>query len=79
MGRYLPVYCDRCGQVSDWGDFGPDDDSPPECTCKPLMLVKIEAVASQDVNHLGSEYRAGWEDACDHIIAALWPVKAVEQ
>lgn len=30
MGRMLPLDCEH-GNVIDWGDFGPDDDSQPTC------------------------------------------------
>ena len=35
-GRDLPVDCDRCGKVLDWGDFGPEEG---DCTCEPLECI----------------------------------------
>ena len=33
MGRDMPVDCDRCGGVMDWGDFGPAEDGSVGTTC----------------------------------------------
>lgn len=38
MSRTLPDYCQHCGGVIDWGDFGPDNDdgsTGTTCTCPP--------------------------------------------
>ena len=35
-GRDLPVDCDRCGKVLDWGDFGPEEG---DCTCEPAISI----------------------------------------
>lgn len=31
MGRLMPLECEH-GNVIDWGDFGPDDDTTPCCS-----------------------------------------------
>ena len=36
MGRDMPVDCDVCGGVLDWGDFGPScglENDPGTCVC----------------------------------------------
>ena len=46
MGRDMPVDCDRCGGVMDWGDFGPAEDGSvgTTCTCDPEPLELGQAV-----------------------------------
>jgi hypothetical protein len=38
-GRLLPIDCDDCGGVIDWGDFaGEDPPSTPTCACPPVTI-----------------------------------------
>jgi hypothetical protein len=59
MGRLMPDECDRCGGVTDWGNFGPDPDGSVGTTCECPTQRDDLALALRLLHRLTDTYKCG--------------------
>lgn len=66
--RMLPIDCERCGGVFDWGHFGLDQDDGQvgrTCECEPELVVWLRAQIEETTS---SDMALAYERVVDHLI-----------